>query len=351
MKTLAKLVPFALLPAACAPSAPDAGGVDPNLAVRSDVSQICVIRPVLPSALPRATYVLRDDGRLVGWTRGPSYLCWDAHPGPHHLTSGASPDAPGKPAAPAAIDVTLVNGRRSFVRQSSTALDLLPEPDARAALADLRFANLEASPGEAPLAVAAVDGQEAATHPGDDGGRAPNPPGVPVAPPPARPPQRPDGIVYGAAAGVGGGLWRAATATTPSPGFAALGSIWVGASGFDLVVVGLRIDVGLVGSGGTGDVALHLAAFPGARSRGPIRDFMLFADAGIGGPLSLSSGLSFGASGVAGIGRVGVAWEGWRIRSAALGPFLAAEAERGAGITQSAALTGIWMSIYSESRR
>lgn len=347
MNTLARLLPFALLPAACVPYTPDAGGANPNLAVRSDTAQVCVVRPVLPAAPPsaatRATVLLRDDGHLVGTTRGPSYLCWDAHPGPHHVTL-ESPPAPGNPgpvAQPSAIDVTLFAGHRVFLRQSARTIDVVSEPDARALLADLRFAGLEAPPGEAPLAVAAVEGEEAPARPA----------GIPAANPPAKRAFRPDGLVYGAAAGIGAGLWRATTATTLSPGFAALGSIWVGASALDLLVVGLRIDVGLVGSGGTGDLALHLAGFPGARSRGPIRDVMLFADAGIGGPLSLSSGLSFGAGGVAGTGRVGVAWEGWRIRSAALGPFLAAEAERGGGVTQSAALTGIWMSIYSDPRR
>jgi len=203
----------------------------------------------------------------------------------------------------------------------------------------VRLAALDAPPGQAPLAVAAGDR-----------------PGAPVQsagsrPAPASPQRRPDGVAYGAAAGLGGGLGRAASAINPSPGFAALGSIWIGYSALDLVLVGLRIDVGLVGSGGTGDVALHLAGFPAGRSRGPIRDFLLFADAGIGGPVSLSNGLSFGAGGVAGIGRVGVGWEGWRIRSAVLGPFLAAETERGPNITQTAALTGLWLSLYADPRQ
>ncbi len=328
---LAVLAPLGLLPAACVPYASDAGGVDPNVAVRSDVAQVCAVRPVPPSPAPLATYLLRDDGRLVGSTRGPSFLCWEARPGPHHLTSDAQ-----QPPGVAAVDVTLVAGQRVFLRQTRAALDVVSEMEARAELADIRFADL-ASPPAQPLAVA---GGEDPRAPASPAGAPP-----PLAPP--RPPRRPDGIAYGAAAGIGPGLWRASTAATPSPGFAALGSIWVGLAGFDALVVGLRIDVGLVGSGGTGDIALHLAGFPAAGGSGPIRDLMLFADAGVGGPLSLTSGLSFGTGGVAGIGRVGAAWERWRVRSAALGPFLAAEAERGAGIMQTAALGGLWLSLYS----
>ena len=342
MNRLARLAPLALVPAACVPYAPDAGGVDPNVAVRGDVAQVCVVRPVPPSPVASTTYLLRDDGRLVGSTPGPSYLCWEARPGLHHVTSEAPPNA-------AAIDVTLVAGRRVFLRQSTRsgamALDLLPEPEARAALADLRYASLVAPPGEAlpPAVAVAADGAVAASA-------SPSPAGVPSSPAIA-PHRRPDGLAYGAAAGLGAGISRAASAKVPSAGFAALGSIWVGLSGFDVVVVGLRIDAGLVGRDGSGDVALHVAGFPGARSPGPVRDFMVFADAGVGGPLSLSSGVSFGAGGVGGLGRVGVAWERWRLRGTALGPFLAVEAGRAGGVTQSAALAGVGASLYSEARK
>jgi hypothetical protein len=80
---------------------------------------------------------------------------------------------------------------------------------------------------------------------------------------------------------------------------------------------------------------------------GPVRALVVSADAGVAGPLSLTSGLSFGTNGVAGLGRVGVGWERWRIRGAKIGTFVAVEAGRGAGITQSAALAGVGASLFS----
>jgi hypothetical protein len=308
-------------------------GVNPDLTVRDKVAQVCVVRsaamgapPPKPqaSAGPRTVSMVRDDGKLVGSIQGSGFFCYEVLPGTHHVTAETAPQV-------AAVDVTLVAGRRIFLRQSSAAdgivIDLMPEPEARAAIADLRFASLTAPPGEAPAVF--VAGPE---------GRAR------VLPPP--PQQRPDGIAYGAIAGLGGGLSRNATAAQPSAAFAALGSIWVGFASLDLFLVGLRIDAGVVGDG-LGDVALHLACFPGARGSGAERDFKLFVEAGIGGPLSITNGLSFGQNGVAGIGRVGVAWERWRVRGAPIGPFLAVQTAHGGGLDQTAALAGFGVSIFA----
>jgi hypothetical protein len=329
MNGLARLLLLASLSASgCVPYALEtsqSARVNPDLTVRGTVSQVCVVRPA--AAGPRTTSEVRDNGRLFGSIQGSGFFCYEVLPGPHHVTVEIAPQV-------AAVDVTLVAGRRVFLRQSSgegrVAVDLLPEPEARAAIADLRYASLTLPPGEAPAVLFA--GPE----------RAP-------APPPLPPQQRGDGLAYGAAAGLGGGISRAMTARRPSAAFAALGSIWVGLAALDLFLVGLRIDAGVAGQG-LDDVTLHLAWFPGARGSGPVRDLKVFGEAGIGGPLSFDSGLTFGQNGVAGIGRAGVAWERWRIRGASIGPFVAVHAARGGGLDHTAVLAGLGVSIFAGPR-
>jgi hypothetical protein len=55
--------------------------------------QVCVFRPhSLGSAV---TSTFRDNGALVGATRGPTYFCYLAEPGIHHLTVDGG-DAPAR---------------------------------------------------------------------------------------------------------------------------------------------------------------------------------------------------------------------------------------------------------------
>lgn len=50
-------------------------------------AQICVLRPHIKAAA--VTFAVRDNGRLVGATRGASYFCYYALPGKHRVTSEA----------------------------------------------------------------------------------------------------------------------------------------------------------------------------------------------------------------------------------------------------------------------
>lgn len=50
-----------------------------------DVAQVCVLRP--DPAAAATTMEVRDNGRLVGATRGSTYVCWLAAPGEHQITS------------------------------------------------------------------------------------------------------------------------------------------------------------------------------------------------------------------------------------------------------------------------
>jgi hypothetical protein len=168
-------------------------------------------------------------------------------------------------------------------------------------------------------------------------GCAPAAPAVPPPGAPVRQQHRPDGLIYNVAGGIGVGGTRAVPHATLNPGLAALAGLTVGLSGWDWIIVGLRVDVGVVGPDSLGDLGVHLSLFPGANGVGPLRDFQLFADATIGSPL-VSQGNTGGAIGM---GRIGIAWERWRLSSVSIGPFLAGQTARGAAETQSAAFVGV----------
>lgn len=71
------------------------------------LGQICVLRPHSLGAL--LTVPVRDSGLLVGATRGPSYFCYLAHPGPHHVTSKTDRER--------AVDVAVRAGETVFLQQ------------------------------------------------------------------------------------------------------------------------------------------------------------------------------------------------------------------------------------------
>lgn len=53
----------------------------------NQLAQICVLRPHLLAGA--VTFPVRDNGKLVGATRGASYFCYWAQPGQHRVTSEA----------------------------------------------------------------------------------------------------------------------------------------------------------------------------------------------------------------------------------------------------------------------
>ena len=64
---------------------PDPPPIDAHASPPPGMAQVCVLRPHwLASAV---TYVVHDNGVLVGATRGPTYFCWLAAAGPHVITS------------------------------------------------------------------------------------------------------------------------------------------------------------------------------------------------------------------------------------------------------------------------
>lgn len=76
------------------------------------LGQICVFRPsVLAAAV---TFVIRDNGTLVGATRARDYFCYYAKPGEHVLAVGAAPER-GR------CDYCAGGGTRSVARSSYLA--------------------------------------------------------------------------------------------------------------------------------------------------------------------------------------------------------------------------------------
>jgi hypothetical protein len=95
-------------------------------------AQVCVLRPERLAA--EATMEVRDNGRVVGATRGSSYFCYLAAPGEHQITSIDDDTGP-----------TLLHaapGARYWIHQEVTTLggdlhahlDFLDEPSAQAML-------------------------------------------------------------------------------------------------------------------------------------------------------------------------------------------------------------------------
>ncbi len=78
---------------------------------RADVATICVVRSaVMASAV---TFIVHDNGKLVGATRGQSYFCYEAAPGMHAIVSQTfdSTDTPGS------LQLEVAAGRRYYVAQ------------------------------------------------------------------------------------------------------------------------------------------------------------------------------------------------------------------------------------------
>lgn len=78
---------------------------------RTDVATVCVVRPSHWAVA--VTFVVHDDGQLVGATRGESYFCYYAQPGAHRILSstGDPTDQDGHAV------LTAVAGRRYWLHQ------------------------------------------------------------------------------------------------------------------------------------------------------------------------------------------------------------------------------------------
>ncbi len=69
-------------------------------------ARVCVIRPHEVAQLVPA--VVRDNGRLVGMTKGPSYFCYLVAPGLHRIVSTYGDDVDAKLGTDEEADATLI---------------------------------------------------------------------------------------------------------------------------------------------------------------------------------------------------------------------------------------------------
>ena len=79
-------------PLACAPPR-DARLVDAELGVApAGAARVCVLRPATTASA--TTMEIRDNDRLVGATRGATFVCWIAAPGDHQIASNDDDTGP-----------------------------------------------------------------------------------------------------------------------------------------------------------------------------------------------------------------------------------------------------------------
>jgi hypothetical protein len=156
---------------------------------------VCVLRPRLAPA--KLVFLVHDNGRLVGATRGSSYFCYLAEPGPHRIRSSR---------LGVAEEVLLLAeaGRRYYLYQNvdpfpdttRSWLSWTSEGDARVMAGEASYRILasagagEEPPGERPMARADpsldVPPAPAAQAPAQDSPPEETlPPPVPAPPPPA----------------------------------------------------------------------------------------------------------------------------------------------------------------------
>ena len=128
----------------------DALGAPPD-----GLAQICVLRPHSLGAL--LTGPVRDNGLLMGATRGPSYFCYLAHPGPHRVTSHTDRDR--------TLAVLLRPGETLFLQQQvrigADRFFPIPAAEAAALLARCDYSLLIDTDGEEPAPEAPADGPAA----------------------------------------------------------------------------------------------------------------------------------------------------------------------------------------------
>ena len=156
MKKLALVITMA----ACSPYS-ISGGTTPTMtafgAARPEVGTVCVIRA---STWARGvTFVVHDNGALVGATKGDSYFCYEAAPGEHEIVSDTfdSTDHPGR------TSIAIAAGQRYWLQQDhentfgsvTSKLAWLDENAARELVSDAEYKVLTDTPGheQVPAAV------------------------------------------------------------------------------------------------------------------------------------------------------------------------------------------------------
>ncbi|MDI1477929.1 hypothetical protein [Polyangium sp. y55x31] len=91
-------------------------------ALPPNTARICVLRPHGVAALVPA--VVHDNARLVGMTKGPSYFCYLAEAGLHHIVSRYGDDVDAKLGSDTIVDahLTAEPGGHYFLHHDVTAI-------------------------------------------------------------------------------------------------------------------------------------------------------------------------------------------------------------------------------------
>jgi hypothetical protein len=124
-----------------------------------DFATVCVIRSSM--AALSTTFVVHDDGQLVGATRGEGYFCYWAEPGPHRIVSNANDDSDEE----RVVTARVVAGRHYWLLQGhdtyfGSTLDWIAEDRARPLVEQCDYLELvdappdEMVPAGTPLALA-----------------------------------------------------------------------------------------------------------------------------------------------------------------------------------------------------
>lgn len=137
--------------AACSPYS-ISGGTAPRMLAfgpaRAEVGTVCVIRAATWAR--GVTFVVHDNGVLVGATKGDSYFCYEAEPGEHEIVSDTfdSTDHPGR------TSIAIAAGMRYWLQQDhentfgsvTSKLVWLDESIARDLVGDAEYKVLEETP-------------------------------------------------------------------------------------------------------------------------------------------------------------------------------------------------------------
>ncbi|HVK70811.1 MAG TPA: hypothetical protein VM694_40430 [Polyangium sp.] len=122
----------------------------------SDAARICVLRPHGVASLVPA--VVRDNGRLVGMTKGPSYFCYLAEPGSHTILTRYGDDVDAELGSDALVDATLTAapGGHYFLHHDVSAILTLSvkwveATKANEMIAECDYAELVAVPSNESL--------------------------------------------------------------------------------------------------------------------------------------------------------------------------------------------------------
>jgi hypothetical protein len=121
--------------------------LEPFGGVASDLAQICVMRPHWVAWA--VTAVVRDNGELVGATRGDTYFCYMVEPGRHSIVS-ATEDGSDEAMLEAHAGVRYYLHQRieNYIAVVRTRLSWVDETEARRLVAKCGYREIAGVPGK-----------------------------------------------------------------------------------------------------------------------------------------------------------------------------------------------------------